>query len=149
MVLEKLLRSAGTLPADGIKQRVLAAINKFSLDNLPETNRESDHRSWLEAVQPLLPAESVDTIIMKELRRDGKIVQILVISVVDVPEEIHEEYTESFFILEGRCACTIDGQVFELSAGDFLDIPLHVPHDVKLITPQVTAILQYKSKEGV
>jgi mannose-6-phosphate isomerase-like protein (cupin superfamily) len=132
-------------PNPGMKNRLLGKLGfegeALTLDHLPETNRYANHLSWLKALQPLLPA-TVDAIFMQEINRNEHLMQLLVVSKVDVPEEIHEEECESFFILQGECACTIGDQVFQLSAGDYLDIPLHVNHDVKLLTPQVTAIVQ-------
>ncbi|HTK18188.1 MAG TPA: cupin domain-containing protein [Mucilaginibacter sp.] len=135
-------------PPAGNKQKILAKLNfageELELNNLPSTDRYANHISWLKVLEDLMPTEPVETIFMQEIRRDEKIIQTLVVSKVDVPEEIHGEYAESFFILEGHCACTIGGQVFELFAGDYLDIPLHVPHDVKLLSTEVKAIVQYQ-----
>ncbi|TFF38540.1 cupin domain-containing protein [Mucilaginibacter psychrotolerans] len=147
-VLEKLLHLRAVEAPLNLKEKVLARIGfageELQLDNLPPTSRHSNYLSWLKAMEPLLPNEPVESMFLKEIRRDERYVQSLVVTKVNVPEEVHESYAESFFILEGRCACTIDGQVFEIAAGDYLPIPLHVPHDVRLLTPQVTAILQYE-----
>lgn len=91
---------------------------RLHLKNLPETNRYSNHLSWLRAMSPLIAKQPIDTIFMRELRRDEKIVQTLVITKVDVPDEIHESYAESFFILDGRCSYTIAGKVFNLAPGN-------------------------------
>jgi mannose-6-phosphate isomerase-like protein (cupin superfamily) len=147
-ILEKLLSSQAVHPSPNLKHKILALLNfepeALDLDELPVTDRHSDHLSWLKVIEDLLPKEPVDTIFMQEIRRDENIIQTFVVTRVDVPEETHEAYEESFFILEGHCRCTIGNQVFELSAGDYLDIPLHLPHDVHLLSEQVTAILQYR-----
>jgi len=147
-VLEELCMHSAVRPAAAIKQKIWARLgfeaDELQLGQLPQTNKYSNYLSWLKVVEPLLPTEPVESIFMQEIRRDERFVQTLVVTRVNVPEETHEEYAESFFILEGRCACTINGKVIELSAGDYLDIPLHVPHDVKLITTEVKAILQYQ-----
>lgn len=146
-VLSQLCQLNVVDPVPALKQKILSRLGfageELKLDQLPPTSRYSNHLSWIKAISPLLPA-TVEDIFMQEIRRDERIIQSLVVSKVNVPEEIHEEYAESFFILKGRCACTIGGKVFELSAGDYLDIPLHVPHDVRLLSPEVTAIVQYQ-----
>jgi mannose-6-phosphate isomerase-like protein (cupin superfamily) len=146
--LEKLCAAGAVSPREGLGQKTLSRLgfagDQLDLNHLPPASRYSNYLSWLEVINPLLPKTPVETTFIQEIRRDEQLVQTLVISNVDVPEETHETYTESFFILEGRCACNIGGQVFELSAGDYLDIPLHAAHDVKLLTPQVTAIIQYQ-----
>lgn len=147
-VLESLLINGARKPRFELKQGILGRIGFadeiLRLDDLPLTSKYANRLSWMEVLNPLLPAEPVETIFMRELRRDETVVQTLVVTKVDVPEEVHEAYAESFFILKGRCACTIGSQVFEMAPGDYLDIPLHVPHDVKLLTDEVTAVLQYQ-----
>lgn len=135
-------------PPAALKQSILGRLGfageLLHLKHLPPTSKYSNHLSWLKVLTELLPEEPVERLFMQEIRRDERYVQSLVVSKINVPEEVHEEYAESFFILEGRCACTIGGEVFELSPGDYLEIPLHVPHDVKLLTPEVKAIIQYQ-----
>ncbi|WP_170113568.1 cupin domain-containing protein [Mucilaginibacter yixingensis] len=128
-----------------MKDRVLGKLGfegqQLYLDNLPATDRYANHLSWLRVLAPLLP-HTIETIFMQEIRRDENLSQLLVVSRIDVPEETHDQEAESFFILEGKCACTVGKKIFYLSAGDYLDIPLHIPHDVKLLSHQVTAIVQ-------
>ena len=69
---------------------------------------------------------------------------MLVVTKLDVPQEMHDDIAESFFILKGRCTCTIGDEQVTLNPGDHLDIPLHVNHDVKLESPYVIAILQHQ-----
>lgn len=68
---------------------------------------------------------------------------MLVITKADVPEETHDDRRESFFIMKGTCICVVDGIQYELNPGDFLEIPLHTNHDIKIVTPYVVAILQH------
>ncbi|MFD0764383.1 cupin domain-containing protein [Mucilaginibacter lutimaris] len=135
-------------PPTGIREKILGSLGfdgkRLKIKSLPEINKYTNHLSWLEVIDPLIPEQPVKIIFMRELRRDDKIVQTLVITRVDVAEETHESYTESFFILKGRCVCTVGGNVFELGPGNYLSIPPYIPHDVRLLTPEVTAILQYQ-----
>ena len=147
IAIEKLARNHAIAPAADLKNRVLSAVGffddeKISLDNLPATSEFSNYINWLNAVEHLLPAEPFDDFYMQVLQQDEHIAQMLVVTKLDVPEEIHEELNESFFILRGQCACTIGDEVFTLNAGDYLQIPLHVNHDVKILSPYVIAILQ-------
>lgn len=60
-----------------------------------------------------------------------------------VPEEIHEDLLESFYILEGTCTCFVGGEQFPLAAGGFLEIPMFIPHSVAITSEKpVLAILQ-------
>ena len=46
------------------------------------------------------------------------------------PEEVHRAEYESFLILEGTCDIAVGSSVYPMKPGDFLTIPLHMPHDV-------------------
>lgn len=48
------------------------------------------------------------------------------------PEEVHDAQYEKFLVLEGSCDITIDGQVVSLVPGNYLSIPLHKPHNVRV-----------------
>ncbi len=149
LALEQLAQSHAVEPNAGLKNRVLAALNffdeeKIDLDNLPPTSKYSNYSAWLKAVEHLIPAEPFEDFFMYELQRDEHIAQMLVVTKLDVAEEIHEEVGESFFILKGQCACTVGDEVITLNAGDHLEIPLHISHDIKILSPYVIAILQHQ-----
>ena len=48
------------------------------------------------------------------------------------PTETHTSEYEKFLIVEGSCDLTIGTTVHHLKAGNYLSIPLHVSHDVKV-----------------
>ena len=48
------------------------------------------------------------------------------------PKEIHTAELERFLILEGSCDITFGNEVHSLVAGDFLAIPLHIEHSLKV-----------------
>ncbi len=48
------------------------------------------------------------------------------------PQEVHHNEFEKFLIVEGSCDITIGDKIHQLSAGDTLSIPLHLPHLVKV-----------------
>jgi len=48
------------------------------------------------------------------------------------PDEVHTNELEKFLVLEGSCDITISGQIHSLIPGDYLSIPLHVVHNVKV-----------------
>jgi mannose-6-phosphate isomerase-like protein (cupin superfamily) len=148
MVIEKLAESQAIIPDAHLRDRVFASLDfageDIDLGHLPPTSKYSNYLSWLKAVEHLLPAQPFEDFFMEVLRHDEHIAQMLVVTKLDVPEEIHETTAESFFILKGTCECTVGSQVFTLNAGDYLDIPLHVNHDIKIISPFVVAILEHQ-----
>ncbi len=115
----------------------------MDLANLPFINRFSDYRNWLPLVKNFgeLPLAE-DGRHLKILQQDEKITQILIVSTTNIEEETHEDEYESFLILSGSCKCTIGENVRLMATGDYMEIPLHKPHDVELISDSVVAILQ-------
>ena len=145
--IEKMALSQAIQPRTGLKNQILAAVfaeDIISLDNLPPTSKYSNYESWLKAVEHLIPAEPFDDFFAQVLMQNEQIAQTLVITRLNVPEEVHEVVAESFLILKGSCACTVGNKVFTLNAGDYLDIPLHTNHDIKILSPYVVAILQHQ-----
>jgi mannose-6-phosphate isomerase-like protein (cupin superfamily) len=146
--IEKLSASNAVTPNSGLKQKILGRLGfadePLDINNLPATDKYSNHLSWLNAVEHLIPAEPFEDLSIQVLRQDDKIAQMLVVAKVDVPDESHEAYKESFFILKGTCECTVGDEIIQLNAGGFLEIPLHVEHNIKMLTPHVVAILQYQ-----
>ena len=48
------------------------------------------------------------------------------------PQEVHHDEFERFLIVEGTCDIQIGSKIHSLKAGDFLEIPLHMSHTVKV-----------------
>jgi mannose-6-phosphate isomerase-like protein (cupin superfamily) len=146
--IEQLAQMHAVAPDSKLRKRVLTAISLspevLDINNLPPTSKYADYNAWLNAVEHLIPAEPFDDFFAHLLREDKHMAQTLVITKMNVPEEIHEEVAESFFILKGTCVCTVGNETYTLNAGDHLDIPLHVNHDIKIISPYVIAILQHQ-----
>jgi mannose-6-phosphate isomerase-like protein (cupin superfamily) len=136
-------------PPGDLKNKILTSLGNLKLeeaaniDLLPLVNKYSDHNNWLKIVQPLLPKEQPTGMFVKELRNDSKVSQILMWAAVDYPDEVHHDEEECFIVLKGRCRCFVGDRTVELGPGDFLDIPLHVHHNVEVLEP-VIAIVQRK-----
>lgn len=117
--------------------------HQMSLDRLPLINPFSSPNAWLKMIALDLPKGRLTERFGKLLRNDNGVMQLLVVSETDIDEEVHEDLEESFLILKGTCTCTIGATSFHMGPGDFMQIPLHQPHTVKLTSPSVTAILQH------
>ncbi len=149
LALENYAIQHGISPPKHLKENMLDSISNLKLEKemkiskLPLINKHSDYRNWLKLIDDLgkIPLGD-DGRHITMLRNDEKITQMLIISTTNIEEETHLIEHESFLILEGECKCTVGDQVRMMSTGDFMQIPLFEAHDVQLISPKVTAILQ-------
>lgn len=147
--LQKFAEANAVWPGDELQNRIWATlenVNKeaqMNAENLPLINEFTDYKSWLRFVQDKLPTEHAEEQFVQMLQHNDQVTQILLSSKTDIPKETHEDVLESFVILEGRCECYVGDHTFQLGPGGFTEIPLHVPHSVKMLTPRVVAIVQH------
>ncbi|MDB5001897.1 MAG: hypothetical protein JWQ34_122 [Mucilaginibacter sp.] len=148
LAMQRLALNNAITPKAELKQQIANLITTndqaITLDNLPAISKYSNYQTWLQAIEHLIPNESIGDFFAYPLRHNDNIEQTLIVTQVDVPEESHSDIMESFLILKGQCVCTIGQHTYTLSAGDLLEIPLYTEHNVKLLTPQVIAILQHQ-----
>jgi mannose-6-phosphate isomerase-like protein (cupin superfamily) len=123
----------------------LEAEQNMQLSATPLISALSNADAWLELVTPLLPENYSGERFEKLLRHENGVMQVLVISATDVEEEVHESLDESFLILKGTCICHIGEHFINMGPGDFMQIPLNLPHTVTITSESITAILQHIS----
>lgn len=147
LALERYAKLQAVTPSTILEDIVINRILNLSkteildISNLPLINGDSDYQKWQTLIDTL-SIEPLSDRTVKVLRHDAEVTQMLIISTTDIEEEIHENEHESFLILAGTCKCTIGDHVRFMKAGDFMQIPLYIPHDVEILSEQVTAILQ-------
>ena len=135
-------------PSKKLEREITEIVNNLSIEQhisfeqLPRINEYSNYLNWLPLIEPIKPNKIDDGIFNKVLQHNEQITQVLVISEINIPEEIHDDELESFLILEGNCECIVSGKSRFMGPGDFMAIPLYEPHDVIVKSKQVTAILQ-------
>jgi mannose-6-phosphate isomerase-like protein (cupin superfamily) len=116
---------------------------QMDLQHLPLINKYSDYRKWLAMVTPLLPSSVGVDNFTHVLYHDSKRTQVLTKATSSIPDEVHDDLKESFIVLEGECECYIGEDIVRMKAGDFIDIPMYVSHNVRLVSPYVVAIVQH------
>ncbi|RNL52161.1 cupin domain-containing protein [Pedobacter jejuensis] len=121
----------------------LSSTGELNISNLPLIDENANYQDWFNLVENLIPINGVDGTFTHLLTGNEKVMQMLVVSEIDIKKEIHENELESFLILEGSCICTIDNSDFSMGPGDYMSIPLHKSHTVKITSLSVTAILQH------
>jgi mannose-6-phosphate isomerase-like protein (cupin superfamily) len=145
---EKYARSFARPTPEGLRKKTLALFDNLlkeesaQTDELPLLNKYSDSKKWLIKVAPLLPSKLESDLFVHVLQDNEEVEQLLMWTKVDIPDEVHVHEKESFIVLEGECECFVDGRVIKLKAGEFIDIPLHTHHDVKVVKGPVLAVVQ-------
>ncbi len=139
-------------PADKLKDKLLEKLGSFAEENinlkdLPLLNRHSDLHAWQNAIAYLQPTSQLGDLKTNFIKYTAEAQVCVAWLKGSLKEEGHHEddFQESFLILEGSCRCNINGQVFDLKAGDFLDIPFEAEHTISSTTPDggfVKAIIQ-------
>ncbi len=98
-----------------------------------------DFAEWLNRPDIVLPEDFAD-VYAKIIGYTPKLITAIIWLKDIAPKEVHHDEHEKFFIIEGTCEITIDNEVFQLFPGDYLAIPLHVTHSVR-----VTSIVPCKA----
>ncbi len=148
MTLEAYAQEQAIEPPAHMQDMISALIDNLAKEasmnrhDLPILNKFTNYRSWLQLVQDDIPQNIRNGRYAKMLTHTSSVMQMLLVSETDIEEELHADEMESFIILQGTCDCRVGDKVFSMKAGDFMEIPLHVHHDVKVHAPYVVAILQ-------
>ena len=135
----------GKRPAAEVKDRIFAEIDAEAAQTsdapkiLTEASTAADYKPWLEVPghQPPPDFESLFYIPVAQ-NEDGATIIVWIKDMV--PEEVHHDAIEKFLVLEGSCEITFADKTYSLTAGDYLSIPLHHPHHVR-VTSEITCKL--------
>ena len=98
---------------------------------LNENSVPDDYLQWLNRKDMSMPQE-FDEVFAKILSYSDTVITAIVWITNMAPREVHDHEYEKFLILEGTCDIHIADDVHHLKAGDFLTIPLHKEHHVKV-----------------
>jgi mannose-6-phosphate isomerase-like protein (cupin superfamily) len=98
---------------------------------LHEGSKPSDYSTWLYREDMVLPSD-FDSLYAKIIGYTPDVITAIVWIKEMAPQEIHHDEFEKFMIIEGSCTITIEEDVHELHAGDYLSIPLYKNHFVKV-----------------
>jgi mannose-6-phosphate isomerase-like protein (cupin superfamily) len=98
---------------------------------LSEASKVGDFQQWLDRKDFVLPDDFND-IHARIIAHEPDAMTALVWIKDSSPYEVHDNEFERFLIVEGTCDITIGEKVHSLVPGDFLSIPLHQGHVVKV-----------------
>lgn len=90
-----------------------------------------DYAEWLNRPDMVLPSW-VEDVYAKIIGYTPQAITAIVWIREMAPEEVHDNEYEKFLIVEGTCDISVDGDVHHLVPGDYMAIPLHKNHVVKV-----------------
>ena len=90
-----------------------------------------DYAEWLNRPDMVLPQDFKDAY-AKIIGYTPKAVTAIVWIKDMAPQEVHHDEFEKFLIVEGSCDITIGDEVHHLVAGNYMAIPLHANHNLKI-----------------
>ena len=139
--LQAFAESRAITPSPALKPFILATIDyteRMRSGEVPanppvlhNNSKVIDYSSWLNRPDLSLPGDFKDFHARIIGNTPGALTAIIWISEM-APQEVHATELERFLIVEGSCAITIEDVVHHLHPGDFLSIPLHKKHHVKV-----------------
>ncbi len=111
---------------------------------LNENSDASVYAEWLNRPDMVLPADS-DNVFLKIIGATPEATTAIVWLREFAPDEVHHDEHECFLIIEGSCDIRIGDKVHQLVPGDFLNIPLHIEHEVKVTSSIPCKIILQRS----
>lgn len=98
---------------------------------LNENSRVEDYSEWINRKDMVL-APDFEDMFAKIIGYTTEATTAIVWIKSMAPHEVHHDEYEKFLILEGTCDIIIGEKTHQLVAGDYLQIPLHEGHRVKV-----------------
>ena len=98
---------------------------------LSHTSSIEDYKPWLDDPN-IKPPSEYENVFFIPIHESERGMTVVVWMKEGSPEEVHHEYIEKFLIVEGTCEIRVVDTVHTLNPGDYISIPLHLHHEVKV-----------------
>jgi mannose-6-phosphate isomerase-like protein (cupin superfamily) len=93
------------------------------------------------------PKEDFDNIHVVKLTTDSLASSFLIWVKKSVKAHKHEKHTENLYVLSGKGIMKVGQEEFEISAGDYLKIPMNTVHSVKVISDEPLKVISVQAPE--
>lgn len=103
---------------------------------------------WNRLVGGVIPPASYDNIFVHSLFADDNRELSLIWAKELVPNEIHTNEQESFFLLDGTVDCHIGDEITAMKRGEFMEIPLYSAHHVVVTSDRPAKAILSRVKLG-
>jgi len=149
-VMESYALANAVTPPPTIKPFLLASVDfakrmqNGEQPSLPPTlhtgSKKADYTIWLERPDMTLP-EDFEHFYARIIGHTPQETTAIVWIEHLAPEELHHDEYEKFLVLEGTCDIVIGTEVHALVPGDFLAIPLHKTHEVRVTSDEPCKVI--------
>lgn len=137
--LERLAMAQAKRPPAEIRARVLRSVafdramhqNEGRPPILHPASKVSDYARWIERPE-MVEDPTNENIFFVPFASNEDGMSALVWMRQGAEEETHTDCLEKFLIIEGTCEIIFNGRAHALRAGDYMSIPMHIPHSVKV-----------------
>lgn len=135
-----------TIEAGASKKKLADQASTASTpEGLPDLNEAADLPYWRSLTAAVQPPDNFGEHFTHVLGQDAQKITLMVLTKRKVEEEIHDDMVEKFLVLKGSCRCVVGEYVNDMNEGDYMAIPLHVPHSVTITSKEHSLfILQRK-----
>ncbi|MDF2437630.1 MAG: hypothetical protein K0Q95_2006 [Bacteroidota bacterium] len=121
-------------------ERMLAGEEPTFPPVLNEHSKISDYEQWINR-EDMVISDDFQDMFAKIIGFTPEVTSAIVWISSIAPHEVHDDEYEKFLIIEGTCDITIGDTVHSLVPGDYLSIPLHVGHHVKVTSTQPCKVI--------
>lgn len=98
---------------------------------LNKNSKIKDFESWISKPELQLSNDYVESF-AKIIASNESVTTMIVWLTTIAPPELHHTQFERFLIIEGSCEITIGNDINYLQKGDYIEIPLHIEHHLKV-----------------
>jgi mannose-6-phosphate isomerase-like protein (cupin superfamily) len=141
---EQLAMAQATEPPLSARSEILSLVNAAEVEHanterppiLHPASKAAEFARWIEQPHLVEDPANEDTYFMP-FAMNEEALTALVWMRKGAPVETHTDCIEKFLILEGTCNIIIGDKAHPMRAGDYMRIPMHVPHSV-VVTSDIT-----------
>lgn len=108
---------------------------------LHNNSKVSDYSLWLEREDLSLPPNFKEDVYAKIIGYTPQALTAIVWLKELAPQEVHHDEYEKFLIVEGTCTIYVEEDSYDLKPGDYLTIPLHKNHLVKVTSSEMCKVV--------
>jgi mannose-6-phosphate isomerase-like protein (cupin superfamily) len=144
LALERMALDRAMDPPADVRSRILTAADGLLADRLISdrppilhpASKAAEYARWIEQPHMVEDPANEDTYFVP-FAMNEEALTALVWMRKGAPVETHTDCIEKFLILEGTCNIIIGDKVNPMRAGDYMRIPMHIPHSV-VVTSDIT-----------